>query len=238
MRFALPRLSHLPHLAALLALGLTTACGDKGGDDDPAAPGAKVETLFAFDEAVEGFTFQDYTPGDPMYTNLFDVAPANAVLSWDGGDGSDGKPGRAKLVMNLSDWNQLADIQVNFMGDDVQDWLGKIVKARVMLESGFSTNPSCPGGTYVFVKSTADYTWARGATENLDQMTLGSWHTISIIGDAPAEVDTADPNKTYDPAQMLSVGIQFYSGGGGSCTEDPAPVTAYVDTFTVESADD
>jgi hypothetical protein len=238
MSFGLPRLaSTLPHFVALLSLGLTAACGDKGGDDEgTGGTGGGAETLFAFDSTVEGFTFQDYTPSDPMYVNIFDVAPANATLSWDGGDGSDGEPGRAKLVMNFDDWNQLADIQVNFMGDDIQDWTGKVVKARVALEGGFSTNPSCPGGTYVFVKSTADYTWARGGTKTLEQMSLGSWQTIDILADVPAEIDTSNPEKSYLPEQILSVGIQFYSSSGG-CDEKPTTVTAYVDTFTIEDAD-
>jgi len=221
--------SKLPLIAITLALS-AAACGDKGGDDDAPAPtGPTVETLFAFDTTVEGFTFQTYEPGDPMYHNIYFDDPANAVISWDGGAGSDSEAGRAKLVMNFSNWNQLADIQLNFSGDSIKEWLGKMVKAKVMLESGFSTNPSCPGGGYLFVKTGADYVWARGGTINLEQTGLGQLQTMAFDIDIPSEA-----NSPYDPAQVLAVGIQFYSSGGAGCSELPAPVTAYVDTFTVE----
>src|SRR5687768_2312886 len=136
MRFALPLASKLPLFASALLALAASACGDKGGDDEAPNTATGPETLFAFDSGTEGFTFQDYTPGDTMYTNIFDVDPANATLTWDNGDGSDGEPGRAKLIMNFSDWNQLADIQLNFMGEDIKDWSGKIIKTKVMVEQG------------------------------------------------------------------------------------------------------
>jgi hypothetical protein len=236
MRFALPLASKLPLFrAAVLALA-ASACGDKGGDDaeggnTPTGP----ETVFAFDANTEGFTFQDYTPGDTMYTNIYDVDPANATITWDDGEGSDGEPGRAKLIMNFSDWNQLADIQVNFMGEDTKDWSGKIIKMKVMVEEGFSSNPSCPGGGYIFLKTSADYTWSRGGTANLEQTTHGQWNTFAFNVDAPEEVNLASPSE-YDPTQILSVGMQFYSSAGSGCSELPEPVTAYVDSLTIEDA--
>src|SRR5688572_30448444 len=140
MRFALPRLaSNLPHLAAILSLGLTAACGDKGGDDPGAGGGGNmptVETVFAFDSGVEGFKFEAYDPGeaaDTTYDNIASTTDAahartaaeaamNAKISYDAGNGPDGKPGRAKLEMNFTNWNQLADIQVNFSGENIKDW--------------------------------------------------------------------------------------------------------------------
>lgn len=234
--------SKLPLIAITLALS-ATACGDKGGDDDAPAP---TEPLFAFDMTTEGFTFQDYDPGgveDDMYDNLSSTmdaghprtaaeAASNAVISWDGGPGSDGDAGRAKLAMNFSNWNQLADIQVNFSGDDIKEWLGKVVKAKVMLEMGFSTNPSCPAGSYLFIKTGADYVWAKGGDSPIDQTGKDQWQTLTFNVDYPTQ-----SNDPYDPAEVRSVGIQFYSGGGGGCTELPTEVTAYVDTFTVEDAE-
>jgi len=234
--------SKLPLIAISLALS-TAACGDKGDDAAPGPTEPTVETLFAFDMTTEGFTFQDYDPGeatDDMYDNLASTmdaahartpaeAASNAVISWDGETGSDGDPGRAKLAMNFSNWNQLADIQVNFTGDDIKEWLGKIVKAKVFYEGGFSSNPSCPAGSYIFVKTGASYVWAKGGDANL---ALGEWTTLTFNIDYPTQANTP-----YDPAQILSVGIQFYSGGG-SCAELPTAATVYVDTFTVEDAED
>jgi hypothetical protein len=235
--FASPA-SKLPLILAAFALS-TAACGDKGGDDDPATGGSNggpsVETVFAFDSTIDGFKFEDYAPGDPMYVNIYHVDPANAVLAWDGGDGSDGEPGRLKLTMNFSDWNQLADIQVNFMGENVKDWAGKIIRSRVMMETGFSSNPSCPGGGYIFLKTSLDYTWSRGATANLEGMTAGQWVTFGFIADSPGEVDTASPSA-YDPTQVLSIGMQFYSSSGSGCSELPEEAVVYVDTFTIEDA--
>jgi hypothetical protein len=229
MRFGLPRLaSNLPHLAALLSLGLTTACGDKGGDDPETTPG--VETVFAFDSGVEGFKFEVYSPDDPTYVNIASTA-ANVMMSNDNGEGPDGEPGRLKLAMNFSDWNQLADIQVNFSGDSVKDWLGKKLKAQVMLESGFSPNPSCPGGTYLFVKTGAEYVWAKGQDTNLDATTAGTWQPVVFNIDLPSQ-----SNSPYDPASIVSVGLQFYSNSGTGCSELPGPTVVYVDNFTVEDA--
>jgi hypothetical protein len=246
MRFALPRLaSHLPHLAAILSLGLTTACGDKGGDDDPGTPGGGVETVFAFESGIEGFKFEAYDPGeaaDPTYDNIASTTDAahartaaeaamNAKISYDAGNGPDGKPGRAKLEMAFNNWNQLADIQVNFMGENIKDWAGKKLKAQVMLESGFSMNASCPGGTYLFVKTGAEYVWAKGNDTNLDQTTLGQWQAVSFIIDLPAQANTP-----YDPVSIVSVGLQFYSNSGSGCMELPEPAVVYVDAFTVEDS--
>lgn len=242
MRFALARLSNLPHLAALLTLGLATACGGKGGDDDAAEPADKVETVFAFDSGIEGFKFEAYNPGDddPTYDNIASTndpdharttaeAAMNAKMEFDAGNGPDGKSGRAKLSMNFSNWNQLADIQVNFSGDKIKDWDGKKLKASVMLESGFSPNASCPGGTYLFVKTGAEYVWARGVETNLDATTANQWQNVSFIINLPTQ-----SNTPYDPVQIVSVGMQFYSNGGSGCTEVPEPAVVYVDSFTTE----
>jgi hypothetical protein len=236
MRFALPRLaSHLPHLAAVLSLGLTTACGDKGDPVEPA--GSSVETVFGFDSTVEGFQFEDYTPTDTTYTNIYDVAPADALISHDTGDGPDGKPGRLKLSMNFTGWNQLADIQVNYMGEEIKDWDGKTLKAKVMLESGFSPNPSCPGGTYMFAKTGAEWVWARGISDvQLTSMTAGQWQEVVFILNLPGQA-----NAGFDPVQVRALGLQFYSNSGGQCSEDadlPQPVVAYVDAFTIEDSEE
>ncbi len=238
MRFALSGFgSTFALLTAVMAIS-TVGCGAKGDDDDSSNTGGTggtggnpVEMVFAFDTTTEGFTFQDYAPGDAMYHNIFHEDMSSCTLTNDGGDGSDGMPGRAKLVMNFSDWNQLADIQVNFSGDSVKSWLNKKLKAQVMLETGFSTNPSCPGGTYMFLKTGATYVWARGQETNLDQTGIGTWNTVTFTADIPSQA-----NDKYDPAEVVSIGLQFYSGSGTSCPEMPRPVTAYVDSFTVENA--
>ena len=110
------------------------------------------------------------------------------------------------------------------------------IRSKVMVESGFSSNPSCPGGGYIFLKTSADYTWSRGGTANLEEMTHGQWNTFAFNADAPDQVDLASPSE-YDPSQVLSIGMQFYSSGGTGCTELPASVTAYVDEFTTEDAE-
>lgn len=247
MRFALPRLgSTLPHLAAVLSLGLTTACGDKGDGGDPTEPGETAETVFSFDSGTEGFKFEAYDPGDASDTTYDNIASttdaahprtaaeaaANAKIEYDAGNGPDGKPGRLKLSMNFTDWNQLADIQINFMGDEIKDWAGKKLTAKVMLESGFSPNPSCPGGTYLFVKTGAEWVWAKGNQDgSLTATTANQWQTVPFIIDLPGQ-----NNPGYDPVQIRAVGLQFYSNGGSGCEELPEPVVAYVDEFVVEDA--
>jgi hypothetical protein len=155
----------------------------------------------------------------------------NARISYDAGNGPDGKPGRAKLEMAFSNWNQLADIQVNFMGENIKDWAGKKLEASVMLERGFSPNASCPGGSYSFVKTGAEYVWARGQEVNLDATTAGTWQVVPFNIDVPSQA-----NSPYDPVSIVSVGLQFYSNSVSGCSELPEPAVVYVDNFTVEDA--
>lgn len=247
MRFAVPRLaSNLPQLATILSLGLTAACGDKGADDDPATQGEKAETVFAFDSGIEGFKFEAYDPGEAEETTYDNIASTtdaahprtaaeaaeNAKIEFDAGNGPDGKPGRLKLSMNFTNWNQLADIQINFMGEEIKDWSGKKLTAKVMLETGFSPDPSCPGGTYLFAKTGAEWVWAKGGQDiQLTEMSAGQWQTVPFIMDLPG-----DNNPGYDAVEVRATGLQFYSNSGSNTCAVPAPAVVYVDDFVVEDA--
>lgn len=194
-----------------------------GGSSGDGAGGAPAEemVLYAFDSTVEGFKFEDYVPEDATYTNV----GASSTLSWDDGTGPDELPGRLKLEMAFDAPNQLADIQLNM---PAQDWTSKTLRVSVMVESGFSPDPSAPGGAYLFVKTGADYVWARGLDPNLLPAAFGTW--------VPLSIELSDPNvfnDNYDESQTVSIGVQFYTGMGGELGP-PTATVAYVDQFTIQ----
>lgn len=239
-------------LLVALSLGaLSFACGDKGSDDgDNGAGGmaitagaggsgvtggggsgggtagttATAELLYGFESTVEGFKYETYVPGDPMYTNV--GGDEGATISWDGGTGQDGQPGRLKLEIPFTGYNQLADIQLNLSSTD---WAGKTVRAYVQLESGFSPDASAPGGAYIFVKTGSSYSWARGGNQNLPPTSIGQWTRLTFPIDTPNQTASDD----YDPSAVVSVGIQFYSGAGSATIDPPSPAVIYVDTFEI-----
>ena len=252
MALGLPR--SLSLLATFVVAALAAACGDKGdsGDDTDSGGGGKLgssgasgqtsagsggsgggsggtaamaKVLYGFDTTDEGFKWEDYEAQPPL-VNLSD----KSTLSWDDGAGQDGNPGRLKLEIPFDDFNQLADIQLNIAMPGV-DYTGKTLIAYVNLESGFSPNPSHPGGSYIFVKTGAAWSWARGDSGNLSTETVGQWVKLQFSLQSPQQ--TADA-ATYDQASVVAIGIQLYSGSGAAGAEPPTPVVAYVDNISLQ----
>jgi hypothetical protein len=183
------------------------------------------------------WAIQDYTPGDDDYVNVFagtDNADIRATsLTWDGGEGSDTQPGRLKFVIPFTDWNQLADIQINFTGEaKPTDWSGKILRAQVMLESGGSSEASFPSGSYMFVKTGTEYVWAKGSSANLGTAMANLWQPLNFSLEAPE--DTDETKQDYRSSEIVSFGAQVYSGGGTGDSGKPTEAVVYFDSFTLE----
>jgi hypothetical protein len=210
--------------------GGTFSSGGSGGSGTGGSGGASEPMrLFGFDTTDEGFAFEPYTPDDPKYMN---VGP-NGTLAWDDGAGSDDAPGRLKLDVPYDAYSQLADIQYNYDGANPQDWSGKTLRAKVMLESGFSPDESAPGGAYLFMKTTSAYVWAKGMAPNLLPSAAGTWLTLAFDLTAPLEMKPG-----FDATQVLSFGIQFYTGDPAPALlpdlPPPTPAVIYVDEFTLQ----
>lgn len=200
------------------------------------------------------FSFQNYRPSDANYVNVFanpdpedeekypdgtedsayteDLAAAQVLraesLDWSDEPGDDEAPGVLELDIPFSDKNQLADIQFNFSGEMAgSDWSGKVLRADIMIEEGCSPDPSAPCGAYLFVKTGADYVWAKGTDANLGAGTYGVWQTVSFNLDLPAQ-----NNDGYSASEIVSFGLQVYSGPGG--TEPATDAVIYVDNFSIE----
>jgi hypothetical protein len=180
---------------------------------------------------------QDYTPGDANYVNVFagadnaDIREDN--LTWDGEEGSDGTPGRLKFVIPFTNWNQLADIQINFGGDaKPSDWSGKVLRSQVMIESGGSSAPSYPTGSYMFVKTGTEYVWAKGSSANLGSAMAGLWQPLTFAMESPEDAD--ETKQDYNSAEIVAVGAQVFSGGGSGDEGKPTEAVVYFDTFTLE----
>lgn len=209
--------------------GMTGAGGSGAGNTSGTTGGTSSgpEVLFGFDADTEGFAWDLYSPDDPTYVNVPNETGAESMLTWDGGTGSDGEPGRLKLSVPFDDYNQLADIQINVAVPE--DWTGKTVRVRIMIESGFSPDASAPGGAYIFLKTGADYVWGKGNDLSLPPTTVGEWGEAAFPVASPVQT-----NSGFDPSQVVSLGVQFYTGGGGDGLEPPSATVAYVDAFSLE----
>jgi len=239
-------------LVSCLAFGsLSAGCGEKGsgtGDETGGAAGtsggsagsggatggnggsggtpAEEMVLFGFDTNVEGFQYEIYEPGPDANGTTYTNVGADSTIDWDDGEGADGQPGRLRLEMPFSAPNELADIQVNYPATDLQDWSGKTLRASVMVESGLSTDESNPSGAYIFVKTTSGYIWGRGLDGNLLPSALGTWVKLAFVLDDPSQ-----SNDGFDASQVISLGIQFFTGGQATGVTESV---VYVDQFTIQ----
>lgn len=226
--------------------GVGTAPAEAGNGGSEVA-GAPEEVLFDFAEAAQiaAFELLDYTPGDD-YINWYEHA--TFTHSMDPGVGGD--PGMAKLEVAFDAFKQLVDIQTVFEGDG-KDWTGRTARARIWVESGL-VDSDWSGGTKLFVKAGAQWSYANGPWVNLPPAEFGQWVDVEIDLDQPdfadectddesddlPACDSADyTEKLFTPAEILAIGIQLCTGGGNPDDPELPPPTAtvaYLDHFTVE----
>jgi len=200
----------------------TAQAGSGGMTCVPLGPPAGATILHSFDVDTEGFHWNTTQPGDPTY-----VVVTNAQVSWDAGLGADCLPGRLKLTIPFTNWNQLANIEVAFAAP--RDLLGDILRARVLFELGGSENPSCPPGCYLYVLTGDEAVWAKGIDINLERANAGTWSTVPFNIDSPTQA-----NSPYDPADTRTLGMQVYSSSGSGCQELPTELVVYLDDISFE----
>lgn len=204
--------------------GTSTAAGgtDSASGGASAAGGASGNALYGFATGLESFTLQTYTPSDPTYTNL----ASTSTLAPAPGTGYGGAMGSAQLNVPFSGYSQFVDIQVNIT--PAQNYAGKTLRARVMIESGFTPDAAAPGGGYIFVKTGTAWTFAQGAWTNLPPTAVGTWVEFVMVLDSPSYQVAG-----YDPTQVVAIGIQIATGGGTGATSQPSAAVVYVDEITI-----
>lgn len=234
------------------AAGASGRTEEGAGGEQSAADGgeggvgqeAQVEVLYAFANDKEDFQFEIYEPEEP-YVLMADAS----TLVHDTGTGFDGESGRLKLTIPFSGFDQMVDLQTQ-VGGDGADWTGRILKARIWVESGLVDSESAMGGAYVFVKTGANWTYARGDWMNLPPSAFGQWVELPMDMDYPSEKDectndesddieacaSADyTEKLYDTTEVRAIGLQVSTGQGSSDAPVPEDDTVvYIDHITLE----
>lgn len=194
-----------PAPSACTAACQTIECGDgrldpgeecEPRDDADAACSAQCTvtnseafTLYTFDSGIEPWVFYAASPTELQ---------AGTRLGYDGQNG-DVSPWVLKVEAPFDGGNQKVEFQVT-LGQGL-DLRGRVLKARVRLGSGLSSDQVNPGGIKLFAKAGASYGYASGAWTYLDG---SSWMDVTLVGDAPILV----PNE-FDASDVRQIGFEL-----------------------------
>jgi hypothetical protein len=151
-----------------------------------------------------------------------------------------GNPAAGSLILTApySDYNQYVTVQKDFGTTMLQDWTGKKLHARVMIDSGFNPDPSYPSAAQFFVQSYLAGTGGAADTypfagNYINVPMDGVWQ--ELIFDLSTVTVTG-----WDASKVESYGIQFNTGNGtptGTATAPsgkPTPAIIHVDSFSLE----
>jgi hypothetical protein len=196
--------------------GASTA--DAGGSTGTGGGGGAVAPRFSntFDTDKQSWTLSNYV--DANYFNWGATTDPDSGVGLDGGvaptlewsstDG-DPSPGSLKVTVTFTGFKQYIDPQINLATP--QDFSGthNLVKARIRLVSGsFPT-----GGVQFHVSSGLTgpnaYVYVSAPFINSTSLTPGSWITVNLDTNTVSPFDTT---KTFDPTQIVQIGIQFTTG--------------------------
>jgi hypothetical protein len=181
-------------------------------------------------------------------TEVYLATPANttppqndltqsSVFGWDSQDGAPdpvANQGSLKLEVPFSAYTQPDQcVDFQFLLDNRPvDLTGKMLFVYLKLDSGFSPDPSAPGGFIFYAKSNeTNWDWGQAPWQNLDPSTaIGKWrkYTFNL---SMAESGTANV-APFDPSQVTTIGIRLDTGTP-TLTPLPSPPTPAV--FHVDS---
>jgi endoglucanase len=183
--------------------------------DPPASPpaqgGSSKDFGYTFDVGTEGWGLSAYQ--DPTLTNLGARVPdggSAATLRFASADGDQNSgPGSLKLTVPFAGLDQYVDAIVT-LGTPGISLSGKTLHAAVRLVSG-----SFPEGGLLFHASTGtSFVYAAAPFVNASSFPIGQWVPLTFdLGAATA--------AGFDPAQVVQIGVQFFSGfssSGGAFT--------------------
>jgi hypothetical protein len=178
-------------------------------------------TLIAgFDTTTEGFALDTYH--DVAQKNLNDMMAPSDPPPTIGFDSSQGGPtaGSLTVVAPYSGANQYVDLQKTFGTTNLQNWTGKTVHVCVKVTQGMFK-----GGVQFYVKTGATYYFA-ATYANFGTVT--GWQEFRLNVDAPMMIGPG--TGSYDPAHVVSVGMQLNSSGAGTGSTS---VTFNIDSFSI-----
>jgi hypothetical protein len=171
------------------------------------------------------------SPCFPVGTIYPNVQP---ILSFDpsvGDMNTGGDQGSMQVQVPFTAYNQQSLVQWIFPA--VIDLSGKTVFARVRFDSGGNPNPgSNPNGFRLVVKTGAT-AFAYGASQYFNLPPSGQ--TMFTEYDFPLTATPAGAAVGWDPTQVISIELEFDTGGGPAAGVDagggPSMVTFHVDTI-------
>ncbi|MBN2340463.1 MAG: hypothetical protein JXX29_12525 [Deltaproteobacteria bacterium] len=130
---------------------------------------------------------------------------------------TDGDPDAGAVSVTFDPLAADYKVQLGVNLEPAVDLTGRTITARVKLVEGFTDDPSTPGGTMMFIKTTNGWIWANGSWYDLNEP--GEWKTIAFEVDYPdfenpAVTDT-DGTVLYEPdhTQVKQIGIHFSTSG-------------------------
>ena len=234
----------IPVLAALSLLGLA-ACsegtdsadnnnggtsGSEGGASNAGTSSQAGNTsttqtfhpLFTFDINKEGVMPGD-TSTDP--SNL----TTSSTTTWDGTDGislpQDSPQGSLKVEIPFTDYGQGATFEFHF--DTPQDFSGTTLTIFAKLDSGFTPDPSSPGGIIFFAKSGTDWIWGERDWANMSATDMGDWLEFKWPVDQPGTGSV----DGFDPSEIQGIGFKFDTGSGLNASSTPTAAVFHVDSI-------
>jgi len=194
------------------------------GGIDPAKPivGTPVAT---FDTGLQGYIIDPYH--DTAQTNLADPAVIGQrpglempIESFDSAMGSP-SPGAVKIVAPYFGASQFVQLEsMTFGTSNTRNWTGGTMFLRIQVIEGTFT-----GGAQLYVKTGSAYVF--GGTY-INFPTGGGWKEFPLDINAPM---TLGMSGTYNPAEVISVGVQLNTGQSGA---DAGPVTFLIDSFSIQ----
>lgn len=196
--------------------------------DDPSGGEVTMDSsetlLYGFDVGPTTFWLDKSPPGD-SYTNV----GANATLDWVEDRGPDGKPGTLRLIAPFTDHRQLVQLETTVSEDGV-DYSSHLLRVRVKIAGGFSSDPNSFGGAFIYVKTGKDSNWGQETWESWPPIKFGKWRMLEFD---LANPDPATQHPDYRSTEVVRIGVQFGTGSGAGASETPTATLAYVDLITV-----
>ena len=194
--------------------GLDGAAGDGGEPMDAGStrPDGSQGVSYKFDVSgdLQGWHYAPYgsTSTSPAPTNPptdpNNLANKSAPLAWDFDDanGSIDASGSLKATVPFAANGDRIDVQAFSTGNDVRDWTGYVVTAKVKLVSGGNVSPVCPLQAWLYISTSPSYATTLSPVVDLS---AGNWVTVTY--------DLALSNLNL--SQINQMGIQITTG---TCT--------------------
>jgi hypothetical protein len=186
--------------------------GGTGGepmDAGPIGPDGSQGVSYTFDVSGEllgwhyapyGSTSTSPSPTNPP-TDPNNLANQSSPLVWDSDDANNriDASGSLKATVPFRANGDRIDLQAFSTGNNVRDWTGYIITAKVKLVSGGNLSPACPLRAWLYISTSPSYATQLSPVVDLS---VGNW--VTVIYDLAL--------STLDLTQINQTGVQITTG--------------------------